>query len=166
MKSSLFAFPLMIIGAVVLGAACTTTVGTGSGPTGGDSGGGVVTCQAETDPCDVDDDCCAFNCSAGVCDANANASCVDDGDACSADTDCCSSICDSGSCDSGVVAVTCVAEGDTCSADTDCCAYSCDTGSGTCIANTSGTCVDDNEECSADSDCCSNDCASDGYCGE
>src|SRR5580704_16584291 len=105
MKSSLFAFPLVVFASVILGAACTTST---TGGTGGPTGGDVLTCQADGDPCDVDDDCCNFACAGGTCASTQT--CTEDNDPCSADSECCSQVCASdGNCGfpSGVDPVSC-----------------------------------------------------------
>jgi hypothetical protein len=161
MKSSLLAFPLVVFAPVLLGAACTSST------TGGAGAGDVLTCQADGDGCDVDDDCCNFSCSSGLC-ATTQTCVEDDQGPCSSGTDCCSGVCaGGGKCGlpAGVEPVTCTPDGDMCIGDADCCDFYCDTSSGTCIAATA-TCADDNDACAAPFDCCSNVCGSDGFCGE
>jgi hypothetical protein len=122
MNARWIAFPLLVAGATVLGQACTISTTT--------PGPGDFICGADSEPCQVDDDCCDFFCNGGLCDANANAACLPDGTDCGADSDCCSDICDdSNSCSSGVVVVAdCNDDSDPCASDDDCCSDFCNGG--------------------------------------
>ena len=85
MNARLFARPFVVLGSLLLAAACTV---------GGDGGGSVtVVCVADNDACDHDGDCCSDICASdGFCGLPAD-SCLEDNSACSADSDCCSEIC-------------------------------------------------------------------------
>jgi hypothetical protein len=157
MNARLFAFPIIVLASVVLGAACTASAG---GSVGVD-----VACQGDGAPCIGDLDCCDYACIGGACGAPVVAGCVLDNDACGADADCCSGFCaGDGLC--GVpasVVSACLGDGSTCDYDEDCCSYDC-TGN-VCGGAVNGCILDNAGPCSADSDCCSGYCASDGNCG-
>ena len=107
MKSRLLAFPLVVLGAIVLVSACTVSAGplictADSGACGSDAdccsgvcapdgSCGVTTCALDGDPCNVDSDCC----NAEFCDSGACSVCVSSGNQCNVDSDCCSAVCDS-----------------------------------------------------------------------
>jgi len=131
MKSRLFTFPLFVLGAALLGAACSTTVGTGSGPTGGGTDdvavGGACTDDTECDTgdaCDPQSGLCIVDSDSG--DVAVGADCQDDGD------------CDSGDfcTDQGVCAADPdTTDGDTgadCGADDECSSGECDIDTDTC----------------------------------
>jgi hypothetical protein len=158
MNPLLLVLPVSLLGAVLLAAGCTST---STAPVG--ESGTVLTCIADGDACDTDDDCCNLACAAGLCAATQN--CGLDGDACSADGDCCSGVCAvDGSCGfpANVVQIQCVGDGDACLDSGDCCNNLCDA-KGTC--DSSQTCTLDNYECGADAECCTNICGADGFCG-
>ena len=159
MKLHLFAFPLLVGGALVLGAACTTST------TPAASTGATFVCIADGADCDTDGDCCSDVCDATAKTCTPASGCTEDDKACTDPTDCCSQVCaDDGYCGypSSVAVVTCVAVGDACTGDGDCCSNNC--GSGVCDTPDDG-CTVDNDPCEMDSDCCSMVCAADGFCG-
>lgn len=150
MKTRLLAFPLLVLGAVILAASCTVSAGFDP-----------VVCSDEGSVCGVDSDCCSFDCNGGVCDAPVQG-CNLDNDPCNVDSDCCSLICaDDGYCGLPGGGGTCSADGDPCQVDSDCCDPTefCDDVGTVCVSCLSSTSV-----CNTDSDCCSGLCDVDGTC--
>ncbi len=153
MKTRLLAFPLLVLGAVVLSAACSISAGFDP-----------VICNNDGDGCTADSDCCSFLCdNTGTC-VEPVGDCTVDNDPCNVDTDCCSLICaDDGYCgipgDTG--GGTCSPDQAPCQVDSDCCDPNefCDDVGLICV-----TCLSPTSACGQDSDCCSGSCDVDGTC--
>jgi len=86
MKSTLFALAPLVLGAVLLAAACTVSADP-------DADVSVVSCAEDGAACNSDAECCSYLCADdGYCGAPLTSCTVDNGP-CNADPDCCSSLC-------------------------------------------------------------------------